>query len=55
VVVSDRDVATAEETAAAIRAGGGKALALGCDVTTRTRWPRWSTPPSRDSGGSISW
>lgn len=33
VVASDRDVATAEETAAAIRAGGGKALALGCDVT----------------------
>lgn len=33
VVVSDRDVTTAEETAAAIRAGGGQALALGCDVT----------------------
>jgi 3-oxoacyl-[acyl-carrier protein] reductase len=33
VVVSDRDVATAEETAAAIRAGGGQALGLGCDVT----------------------
>lgn len=33
VVVSDRDVAAAEETAAAIRTNGGQALALGCDVT----------------------
>ncbi|WP_431302236.1 SDR family NAD(P)-dependent oxidoreductase [Sediminicoccus sp. BL-A-41-H5] len=33
IVVSDRDAATAEATAAAIREAGGEALALPCDVT----------------------
>ncbi|MCU0887795.1 MAG: 7-alpha-hydroxysteroid dehydrogenase [Rubritepida sp.] len=33
ILASDRDAATAEETAAAIRAQGGQAIGLACDVT----------------------
>lgn len=33
LLVSDRDAATAEETAAAIRTAGGEALGIACDVT----------------------
>jgi 3-oxoacyl-[acyl-carrier protein] reductase len=35
VAVADLDLGPAEETAAAVRGGGGRALALACDVTSR--------------------
>src|SRR5437867_2809872 len=35
VAVADMDLGPAEETAAAVRGGGGRALALACDVTSR--------------------
>jgi 3-oxoacyl-[acyl-carrier protein] reductase len=35
VTITDMDLGPAEETAAAIREGGGRALAVACDVTSR--------------------